>query len=265
MGFHFCQKTVLSFSFDFFELYKLFHICKYTTGTISAQILKHSKHLTLPASISYNLSLIMTRKEHEEYRLPPEALGGWSAEDIKRGFREPLDLRMHDGNACVTCCVANLLYMFGKTENPALSEIDKKIGRAPGELYGGNETVFLGKQGFQMKLKSPEGGVKGETKQNLFVKGLPEFGDIIDFLDEGYVVSLSRKSSEDANHNMLVYEQEGDAHLKTYDPHMYEDESCVGKWIHKSFKNFWYPEDGILGVKADLPKSVKAKTDRAVS
>ncbi len=46
--------------------------------------------------------------------------------------REPLDLRQVDENSCLTCVVANVLYVLGVTGTPDTRWVDRELGREPG-------------------------------------------------------------------------------------------------------------------------------------
>ncbi|MGB6165607.1 MAG: hypothetical protein WCF33_23645 [Pseudonocardiaceae bacterium] len=48
------------------------------------------------------------------------------------GQREPLELYQVDDNSCLTCVVANVLYVLGVTDAPDTRWVDREIGREPG-------------------------------------------------------------------------------------------------------------------------------------
>lgn len=64
-------------------------------------------------------------------------------------IRQPIELNMIDSKSCTTCVTAQLLYMFGKLEQPIdLAQIDERIGRSPNEfcLNGGYFLELLRQQ-----------------------------------------------------------------------------------------------------------------------
>jgi len=44
----------------------------------------------------------------------------------------PLDLHQVDGNSCLSCVTANVLYMLGVTDTPDTQWVDREVGREPG-------------------------------------------------------------------------------------------------------------------------------------
>ncbi|MGH3672096.1 MAG: hypothetical protein ACRDSH_15930, partial [Pseudonocardiaceae bacterium] len=46
--------------------------------------------------------------------------------------REPLDLNQVDDYSCLTCVVANILYVLRVTDNPDPQWVDREVGREPG-------------------------------------------------------------------------------------------------------------------------------------
>jgi hypothetical protein len=48
------------------------------------------------------------------------------------GRREPLNLYQVDDNSCLTCVIANILYVIGATDTPDTQWVDREIGREPG-------------------------------------------------------------------------------------------------------------------------------------
>ncbi len=46
--------------------------------------------------------------------------------------RQPLDLHQVDDNSCLTCAVANVLYVLGVTDIPDTQWVDRQVGREPG-------------------------------------------------------------------------------------------------------------------------------------
>jgi hypothetical protein len=46
--------------------------------------------------------------------------------------RQPLDLHQVDDNSCLTCAVANVLYVLEVTDTPDTQWVDRQVGREPG-------------------------------------------------------------------------------------------------------------------------------------
>jgi len=69
------------------------------------------------------------------------------------GQREPLELYQVDDNSCLTCVVANVLYMLGVTDAPDPRWVDREIGREPGCAAQRTEARrFLLQQGLCLHL-----------------------------------------------------------------------------------------------------------------
>ena len=66
-------------------------------------------------------------------------------------FRDPVELYMPDQNSCVSCVVANILFMYGKSTEPVVQSIDKELERKTGEpLVINTAYLYLLRQGFSM-------------------------------------------------------------------------------------------------------------------
>lgn len=68
-------------------------------------------------------------------------------------FIEPAELYQPEQNACVSCVVANVMYMSGKIAHPDVAAIDRELGRQPGQpLDMDTAYLYLLKQGFAMRF-----------------------------------------------------------------------------------------------------------------
>jgi hypothetical protein len=67
--------------------------------------------------------------------------------------REPLDLHQVDDNSCLTCVVANVLYVLGVTDTPDTRWVDREVGREPGcAAQRAEARRFLLQQGLRLHL-----------------------------------------------------------------------------------------------------------------
>lgn len=71
-------------------------------------------------------------------------------------FKQPVELPQPDKNACLSCVVANIMFMSGKMEYPDVELIDQRLGRKPGQaLYDSTAYLLLLEEGFTMHFIGP--------------------------------------------------------------------------------------------------------------
>ncbi|MGH3867581.1 MAG: hypothetical protein ACRDQ4_15865 [Pseudonocardiaceae bacterium] len=67
--------------------------------------------------------------------------------------REPLDLYQVDDNSCLTCVVANVLYVLGVTATTDTRWVDREVGREPGcAAQRAEARRFLLQQGLRLHM-----------------------------------------------------------------------------------------------------------------
>jgi hypothetical protein len=146
--------------------------------------------------------------------------------------RPPFDLPQFDRNACITCLVANLLYMYGLTAEPDPGKVDRELGRQPGQpLTDTSAHIFslLGKGFFLYEINSADHdrfvreGL-GYLKERYQAQWTPEW----DRLYTPEVVAQMQLSQEQCWATLAPYSASGQYRYETHDPTFADLERLMG-------------------------------------